>query len=102
MSFLLEISIIYSLWKDALCVWIFTFAVAVEGSAHYQREAFFIFFWGSLKDAELRPLVASGWQVSVFDCFDFGHRSYWGSFPPFQNKTKMKEIEEAFTFSLST
>ena len=29
-------------------------------------EVFFIFFWGFLKDAELRPLVASGWWSGIF------------------------------------
>ncbi len=65
-----------------------------EGSVLY----FFLGFF--LKDAELRPLVAGGRGSNVFGSFDFGCRSYRGTFPFLQNKAKTKE-NEAITLSFS-
>ncbi len=65
------------------------------------REVFSFSFWGfALKDAEFRPLVPVGWGSYFFGDFDFGGRSYWGTFLLIQNKTKTKEIE-AITLSFS-
>ncbi len=77
-----------------------TLAVAVE-DPHAIEGSVFISFWGFfLKDAELRPLVAGGWGSYVFGNFDFGSRSYRGTFLLTQNKAKTKEIE-AITLSFS-
>ncbi len=87
--------------EGRICVWISSLPLLLrvrtlsEGSVPFS-------FWGFLKDAELRPLVAGGRRGDVFGCFDFGYRSYRGTIPCFQNKAKTKENEEAISLSFST
>ncbi len=64
------------------------------------REVFYSFWGFFLKDAEFRTLVAGGWGSYVFSSFDFGSRSYRGTFLLTQIKAKTKEIE-AITLSFS-